>query len=394
MPLFLRHIIIELLKIFFSVLIFLTALMVIVGIVNTALSEGVPIQHAVLLVPYVLADQLRISIPMTLLLATTVCFSRMSGSNEIIAVKALGIAPWRLLWPVWILAFLFSIFGVWLNDFAVSEGRVGIAKVVLGALEDTIYSKLRQDGKFAIKGNNGVLISVKRVENKKLIAPEIVATNPAVKIKAEQAEIRVDYQAGELELTLLHPVSEMENGVTMNLEDEFKVRYPISEFVNTDPDTMSPSNIRLNLISEQYKKVEKNIVSSKHHLASAAAFAFITGDMKQLESERWCDEKNYLQYLYERSDRLNAEPDRRWSAGFSCFFFAWIGAPLAIRMQKSDVFASFFACFVPILIFYYPLLTYGTSCAKNGDLPPYVVWVANICLGLIGYKLLKIIHKN
>jgi len=86
---------------------------------------------------------------------------------------------------------------------------------------------------------------------------------------------------------------------------------------------------------------------------------------------------------------LLLEPHRRWSAGFSCLCFAWVGAPMAIRRRNRDFLTSFFLCFVPILIVYYPLLAYGVDGAKNGTVPAYTVWAGNLLLMLWGAWLLR-----
>jgi lipopolysaccharide export system permease protein len=87
--------------------------------------------------------------------------------------------------------------------------------------------------------------------------------------------------------------------------------------------------------------------------------------------------------------RLQTEPWRRWANGFSCFFFVVAGIPLAIRLRNSDVLTSFFLCFLPILLVYYPLLAFGVDRAKGGVLPPYTVWLGNVFLLLAGLWLLR-----
>ena len=51
--------------------------------------------------------------------------------------------------------------------------------------------------------------------------------------------------------------------------------------------------------------------------------------------------------------------------------------------------ATFAICFFPILLVYYPLLAFGLDRAKSGELPPYMVWLGNIVLGLIGIFLYR-----
>jgi lipopolysaccharide export system permease protein len=95
-------------------------------------------------------------------------------------------------------------------------------------------------------------------------------------------------------------------------------------------------------------------------------------------------------------ERLQVEPPRRWATGFSCICFMFLGAPFAIWLgQKgiSDGFSSFFACFIPILLLYYPLLMLGLQKAKNGTLPTNSVWIANVCIVLVGIWFMRKIHR-
>ena len=59
------------------------------------------------------------------------------------------------------------------------------------------------------------------------------------------------------------------------------------------------------------------------------------------------------------------------------------------RLRNRDMLTSFFLCFLPILIVYYPLLVFGVDGAKDGRLPPWSVWTGNVLLLLWGFYLLR-----
>ncbi|MCL2347786.1 MAG: LptF/LptG family permease [Planctomycetaceae bacterium] len=395
MKLFLRYIIFDILKIFVTVLALMTAVLTLVFVVKTAMDEGLPFNHAIYLIPYLMPEQLRFSIPMTLLLAATVSFSRMAGSNEIVATKSLGISPWRLLWPVWILALIFSFVCVWLNDFAVTWGRSGLTQVVFLSLEDVIYSKLQTDGSYSyLTKDNTVKISVDRVVDRTLMDVVVTSKKDELTVQASEAELNVDFNANKLYVSLRNIHATGKDMGSLNIAQktfEYPLPQPSKELENT-----SPSDIPLGAIEDQSEKCMAKIDLIRRKTAATTAFSFLTGEngMSDNNTANLQEYHAQLKSLDERLHRLNTEPTRRWAAGFSCFFFVWIGAPLAIRLQKADVFASFFVCFLPILIIYYPFLMYGITSAKNGTLPPAIVWVGNICLGAIGYGILKQIHKN
>ena len=62
---------------------------------------------------------------------------------------------------------------------------------------------------------------------------------------------------------------------------------------------------------------------------------------------------------------------------------------MAIRRRHGEFWGSFFACFLPILIFYYPMLMGCLDMAKDGSLPPQAVWLGNIVLALCGVWLMR-----
>jgi lipopolysaccharide export system permease protein len=70
-----------------------------------------------------------------------------------------------------------------------------------------------------------------------------------------------------------------------------------------------------------------------------------------------------------------------------------IGVPVAVWMRFSEFIASFFVCFLPILVVYYPLLAVSVDQAKDGALPPQSVWVGNILLSLAGVWLLRRVNR-
>ena len=115
----------------------------------------------------------------------------------------------------------------------------------------------------------------------------------------------------------------------------------------------------------------------------------IAGDFATLRGPQWADDQMHLANERSRLFRLLYQSARRWANGFSCLFFVLIGAPMAIRMRNADFLTSFFACFCPILVVYYPLLIFGVDQAKRGSLPGSAVWMGNVMLALFGAWLMR-----
>ena len=116
----------------------------------------------------------------------------------------------------------------------------------------------------------------------------------------------------------------------------------------------------------------------------------MTGDFSQLADDQdWRKTRNLIQGSRDRLHRLRLEPWRRWANGFSCFFFVLLGAPLAIRMRTTNFFTTFAACFLPILLIYYPLLAFAVDRCKDGAVPPYAVWLGNFVLMIGGILMIR-----
>src|SRR5262249_12557751 len=151
---------------------------------------------------YMLPQAMQFSVPGALLLATTVVYGRVSSSNEIVAVKSLGITPMVMLWPTLIMAFVVSFCAVALNDIARSWGTDGVKKVVIESFEEIAYGRLRTHKSFSADSFD---VNVKEVRGKKLIGPVFSFKSgggEASVVRADAAEINVDPNLGAFNIKL------------------------------------------------------------------------------------------------------------------------------------------------------------------------------------------------
>jgi len=315
----------------------------------------------------------------------------MSASNEITAIKSLGISPMRIVAPAFVLAFLVSLVAVWLNDVAVSWGRRGMQRVILHSVEQIAYGMLRTQRSYTTRQFS---INVKQVDGRKLIRPMICfhATEdaPPTVVTAREAELQLDQDNAMLNVLLT------DGQVTVG--EQVSVRFPGKTITHEIPLTEaarkanlagSTSNLPLWRIDPELHTQETEIKQLQQECAVVAAYQMLTGDMAGLTSAEWDSHNSRLGGARYRLHRLQTVPWRRWANGFSCLFFVMVGTPLAIRMRNRDLWTSFAVCFLPILIVYYPLLAYGVDRAKSGDLPPYSVWLGNVILAIAGLWLMR-----
>jgi lipopolysaccharide export system permease protein len=371
-----------------------TSLLLIVSVMRAAREHGLPLYHVLPLLPCLLPEALRFALPGAILLSTCNVFGRLSAGNEIVAIKAQGISPWVVIWPALALAIVLSLFAVWLNDEAVCWGHERIEHIAVSEGPDVIYGMLRLHGSFA---NDRFSVNVKSVEDRTLYGALIsfsgAKTAPAFTIIAEQVELRAEPETRTLRLLCRNGSIETPGEWVARFPDTFEHAIGLDDVRNKSR-SLAPAWIPLRRIPEEIAAKQAALDRFENYLASKAALQMITGDFAGLTSTEWLaaheKRRQETNFLF----RLAIEPPRRWANGFSCFCFAIVGMPLAIRWRSGDFLSSFFLCFAPILILYYPLLAYGVDAAKRGEIWPQCVWLGNVVIIVVGAWLFRGVFRR
>lgn len=381
-----RYILWEILKIFFLALGALTLLIIMVGVVQQALREGLGPGPIARIIPYMIPDALRFSIPGTILFASCSVYGRLSSSNELAALKAAGISPLAALWPGFAIALMLSITCVWLNDIGVSWGSQGVRRVLVQSFEEIAYGMLRTHKSFS---SDKLSILVREVDGRRLMRPRIVAaaspSSPQLLISAAEAELHTD-ENNQLIISLIDSRIESDGMQQGAFENPGRLDHIVSLSDELSAEYRSPSKIISSRIPEVLK--EERLVVQQQQQADMAWDVFTqlaTLDVQQRSS------RYDIPYINSQINRLRTEPWRRWANGFSCLFFVLLGVPLAIKQRNPDFVTSFFMAFLPVLLIFYPLLAFTVDRAKDGALPPQAVWLGNVALLIAGlYYMRKI----
>jgi lipopolysaccharide export system permease protein len=389
-----RYVMSELLQVFLVALTALTLFMLVVGLVKEAQQQGLGMMQIAALVPYVLPEAMRFAVPGTMLFAVASVFGRLSASNEITALKAAGITPMAAIWPAIAVAVVVSFVSVWLNDIAVSWGRDGVRRVIIGSVEDIIYGRLRQQRSYSTAKMS---INVKGVEGRRLIRPTL-SFQPGgeaapVTVSAAEAEMRADATKGTLTITCKNGTIHV-GDVKAVFPDTIERVVPLDTVSRKETVSTSPSEIAM--ADFPRARADQIVAISRFHQLAAAktALAIFSGRMEQTLPAAVQGERQEVKHATSRLNRIIMEPWRRWANGFSCLCFVLVGAPMAIRMRNADFLTSFFLCFLPILVIYYPVFMLGVSRVKAGVLPPPAVWMGNILIMLWGLWLLRRVIRD
>src|SRR3954467_6989202 len=383
-----RYVLFDLLKVFLLTLTGLTMLIFVVLIGKEAVDKGIGLGPLMQMAPYLIPQSMQFAVPGTMLLATTSVYGRMSSYNEIVAIKALGISPMTVVWPTLILATFISFIAVVINDYAVSWGVMGVRRVFLASIEEVTYGQLSMRHTYNLGKAN---MSVRDVEGHRLISPTLVMQSsgdrPAWTIAAREAEMNLLPAEGKLVVDFYD--FELQGAVNYSDPGKFEYEMSVEDLTGSSQKNRSPSNYALSEIAPAIKQQEQEVSRVEQANVAQAAFGMLTGDFDSLSNTTWKANQNQIDAAKVRLHRLHTEPWRRWANGFSCLCFVLIGVPVAVRMRFSEFIASFFICFLPILLVYYPLLAVSVDKAKDGFFPPQAVWLGNIVLAAAGIWLLR-----
>jgi lipopolysaccharide export system permease protein len=379
-----RYILGELLKVFAVTLLGMTLVLLLAGIAQEAIRQGLGLLPILRLIPYFLPNALVFAVPGTILFAVCSVYGRMSADNEIIAAKSVGISPMTFLIPGFLLAFFISLAAVWLNDVAASWGQSGVHRVVLQSVEQIAYGMLRTHRAYS---TSRFSINVIGVEGKKLLHPTLTfhasEDSPPFTLIAQEAELRLNEDKTALSILLTNSEFDWGENWEGDIPGVAVQEIPLTAASRKGGLTAGAANAPMQDIPKRIDSQEDDMQQMQQRFAAEAAFEMLTGDFGALTGPKWSGYHLHLRDAQCQLYRLELVPWRRWANGFSCLFFVLVGAPLAIRLRNADIWTSFGLCFLPILLLYYPLLMYGLDRAKCGALPPYSIWLGNLVL-LIG----------
>jgi lipopolysaccharide export system permease protein len=129
---------------FFATMGTLTAALLLGHIVKFAelvIAKGVSVFDILRLLIYLIPYMLSFTIPMACLIAMILAFGRLSTDFELIAMRASGVAPLRLVWPVLVTGLVISVLLLVMNDRVVPQTHLAFRRQLkaIGIKQPTAY---------------------------------------------------------------------------------------------------------------------------------------------------------------------------------------------------------------------------------------------------------------
>ena len=301
---------------------------------------------------------LQFVIPMAIMMAVLLTFLRLSGDNEIVALKSCGVSIYRLLPPVLLFCLMGCLLTGWITIYGSPWGMVALKRMtaeLAGAnfqvalkertFNDNLKGVMFYVNKIDLKNNMLKDIFIEDQRNidmvNTIIAPKGVLIN--------DPEGKKSYL--KLYKGMIHQVSLKEKTVNIIRFDSYDLKLDLGR----------------KIASKKQKKKHRREMSLK-------------------EMNAWLKnrkEKNSIYY------RTLMDWHKKFSIPIACLAMGVLAMPLGIQPLTAK---RSFGIGLGIILFliYYVLLTVGWSLGKSGAYPPIIgMWLPDVLMGGLGIYLLR-----
>ncbi len=302
---------------------------------------------------YSLPEVINYTFPMSMLLAALMAFGRLSGSSEIVAMKASGVSYYRIVAPVLVVGFVVSMFSVVWAEKVVPTAKMQYSYILNYEIKHN--TKPRTQEHIVIKSFVGD-------------TQRITYANHFDADKGKMTGITIEeFQKGKIARVQTaregfweHGSWRVVNGNIYSLNDEEGVQSTAQFKEQLIPLDFSPRQISW----EQKDEDEMTIRELREYIA-------ILQRRHQPTARQWC------------------EIFMRINIPLASFFFAMIGAALGTQKLRTSSSIGLGISILVIFI-YYAVMTFTTGLGKGGVIPPLLACILPnvlcLCIGLYSMK--------
>jgi len=343
----------------FSIAIFTFTLVVgnIIRLAELVINKGVDARMVGKLFLYLIPFLLSYTIPMSILTSVLLVFGRLSGDNEIAAIKASGINIYRMSFPLLVIGLLFSLFSIVLNNEIIPNMHYASRKIIKNIGLKTPAAYL-ESGTF-IKSFKGYIIFIHEIDRNKLKGVRIYQP------QNESATRTIIAESGEF----------------ITLENQNAVKLKLVNGTSDEPNPKNPVNF--------YKLNFKTYYLTLNVDESIAPSDYTERKAKEMNFQEIKNEMKRLGRYHVDTPSLIAEFHRKISISFASMVFVIIGIPLGIFTKRGEKTIQF-AIALAVIVAYYLLMAVSIALALKGIWNPWLwMYMPNIIIGAIGIILLR-----
>lgn len=354
-----RYILLELFPPFGISLLFFTFIFLvtkILEITNMVVNYQVSLFSFLQLLFYSIPFFLAFITPMSVMMAVLLTFLRMSGDNEIVALKACGMSPHRFLVPV----FTFCLLGWLLTTFITTTGlpwsNRAYYRLSVRLAQSHADAVIRE--RTFIDSFDGIMLYVNKVNLQDRSMTDVFIEDQRNKtvsniIVAPKGRMIPDVEKQHIRLLLfngaINQVNLADQSAHAIVFETYEMNLDLKEILSQSTGDRRPmEEMTVSELHRHIRSVEQN---SKHHHKA-------------------------LMRLHEK-----------FALPLACFVLGLAAIPLGMQSRRGKRSAG---TLIGIVLFlgYYLLLSVGWSLGESGTLPPVAgMWAPNVILGGIGLYL-------
>jgi LPS export ABC transporter permease LptG/LPS export ABC transporter permease LptF len=319
------------------------------------------------LLPSILA----ITIPMAFLLGVLLAFGRMASDSEIVAMRAVGISPLRLLSPVMALALVTTALTFYINAVALPAANQAHREIVFSL----VVSKARTDVKprtFSDKVlPERMMLFVQDIEPgsgrwKNLLIHDTRDLAESKLILARSGELVVDRERKLVRV-------ELGPGVQYSFFGQDPREYSQSSFGSMGWDLP---------VDEFFPDRNKLLLAKGDREMTLPELSLRIEELRAQGKPR-------LEW-----GRFAVEWHKKFAIPGACVVFGLLGLSLSLGSRK-EARSSAFALSIGVIFVYYVLIRLGEQAGDTGAMRPWLaMWGANIVLGALALALLYLNHRE
>lgn len=382
-------------------------------IARDVLSRQVDVASTLLLIVYALPAIIALAFPFASLVGAMMAVGRFSTDNEIVAMQALGVSLWWVLFPILVVALLCTVFSFIINDYFLPIGTVNYIKLY----QELIFSNSELILEpYAITKTKNTVIVTDDVSKGKMGRLLILDTNEQGQqriISASQGSLaRNDAQAGIISLDLQNVFvfnsQRDKNDFDYSFSDSITYTILLQNLVsgmhNPGPREMSSADVLDSIAkmesglrdqkSQRHReyalkslsyidRYQSGIASPAGTRTASAGIADLLPAMKEIR-------QNIDQPIYDTTLQLYwIEYWKKFSIPAGCFTLVFLGFPAGMFARRSGRSIGFGIGFVIAAMFWAMLLVGQSIGVDNPWIPSFaLMWAPNILFFFIGIVML------
>ena len=361
-----RYILIELLppfgiNLFFFTFIFLISK--ILDITNMVVNYQVNLSAFVLLLFYSMPFFLAFITPMSVMMAVLLTFMRMSGDNEIVALRACGMNPHRFLVPVMVFCLMGWLLTTFITMAALPWGNRSYFNLSADLARTHIDAVIKE--RTFIDNFDGMVLYINKVNLQDRSMKDVFIEdkrNPSASniIVAPSGRLISETENQNIRLRLFNGSI---NQVNLNEQTAHTISFETYEM-----------------------KLDLKQALSKKKGQSKAIEEMNVWELKRFINAAGKKDNSYFKALMKFHEKF--------ALPFACFALGLMAIPLGMQSKRGK---RSMGTVTGIILFltYYILLSMGWSFGESGTLPPVVgMWCPNILISAVGLYLYRRMVKD